>query len=439
MFCLGVLLRCVGKEIALPSSAEVAVLRKVLCPTIQPSELASLAADTAAVMRRLNIPRTVNILELFAQHGVRHEDLMLTGLWKVFKADWPFLAGRDETGVVREFAACTAKTFRLMCKEGFVHDPQLLAIAFGRCVECAPHLPLHGVVDAYEGVELFGRRYFSLAEVALYADGADADPQALDAAREPPSAAALSSQPNLVDVLCGELESRLRLAIDAGCEHDSADVVRLLHSLSALGVMDASTLASLRRLIASMNITTELFLDLLAGVHGIHTRVMDVLEHAGDDAWLLSERSALVKVITEKLPPQSLFGGRRRCDPQLVLRLRRLFEMYPTLAEDAPRLWDAVRVVRVAHRHATSHKEKKHRLGGALFRPEYAVKVKRIMPDRSEAERFVPPQFKTWRGIGARNGRHQGSATPQKMGFGTRRISSNYIKQKRRKFAPAVW
>ncbi|RNF08748.1 putative NUDIX hydrolase [Trypanosoma rangeli] len=438
MFRLGFLLRCAGKEIVLSTPAEVTVLRKVLCPTIQPSELASLAADTAAAMRRLDIPSTVTIIQLFAQHGVRHEDLMLTGLWKVFKADWPLLVGKGETGLMRDFAACTATAFCLTFREGFVHDPQLLAIAFGRCVECAPHLSFHGVVDAYEGIRLFGRRYFSLTEVALYSGGVDADPQALDAVKEPSSSTILSSQPNLVDVLCGELESRLRLTIDGVCEHDAADVVRLMHSLSTVGVMNADTLVSLRRLIESMHVTTELFVDLLAGVLGIHTRVIDVLEHEGDDAWLLSERSALVKVLTEKLP-RNLFGDRRRCDPQLVLGLRQVFEMHPALAEDAPSLWDAVRVVRVAHKHATSQKEKKHRLGGALFRPEYAVKVKSIVPDRSEAERFVPPQFKTWRGLGAKNCRHQGSATPQKMGFGTRRISRDYIKQKRRKFAPAVW
>ncbi|EKF29832.1 NUDIX hydrolase, putative [Trypanosoma cruzi marinkellei] len=439
MFRLSVFLRFVGKEIAVPTSVDLPLLRKILCPTIQPSELVSFAPEAAVLVRRMNVPQAVTILELFSRHGVRHEDLLLAGFWNVFKAEWPFPSGNEESGLMQDFAACTATSFRLLFKEGFVHDLQLLAIAFGRCVECAPHLPFRGIVDAYEGIQLFGRRYFSLAEVALYSGGADGDPQALDSTKEPFSSTALSSQPNLVDVLCGELESRLRLVVDVQCEQDASYVVRLLQALSAVGVLDANVFFSIRKVIESTKITTETFLDALTSVNGIHTRVIDVLDHEGDDEWLRSERSALVKVLTEQFLARNLFSDRRRCDPQLVLRLRQLFEVYPTLADDAPRLWDAVRVVRVAHKHTTRPNEKKHRLGGALFKSEYAVKVKPIIPDRSEAERFVPPQFKNWSSPAVKNVRHRGPATPQKMGFGTRRISKNYIKEKRRKFAPALW
>ncbi|KAF5223330.1 hypothetical protein ECC02_003608 [Trypanosoma cruzi] len=439
MFRLSSFLRFVGKEIAVPASVDLALLRKILCPTIQPSELVSFAPEAAVLVRRMNVPQAVNILELFSRNGVRHEDLMLAGFWNVFKAERPLLSGNEAAGLMQDFAACTATCFRLVFQEGFVHDPQLLAIAFGRCVECAPHLPFRGIVDAYEGIQLFGRRYFSLAEVALYSGGADDDPQALDSIKEPSSSTALSSQPNLVDVLCGELESRLRLVVDERCEQDTSYVVRLLQALSAVGVMDANVLLSIRKVIESTKITTKTFLDILISVHGIHTRVIDVLDHEGDDEWLCSERSTLVRVLTDKLLARNLFSDRRRCDPQFVLRLRQLFEVYPALADDAPRLWDAVRVVRVAHKHATRPNEKKRRLGGALFKSEYAVKVKPIIPDRSEAERFVPPQFKSWSSPAVKNFRHRGPATPQKMGFGTRRISKNYIKEKRRKFAPAVW
>ncbi|KEG15127.1 NUDIX hydrolase [Trypanosoma grayi] len=433
---MGLLLRCLRKELALVVPTDAGLLGKLLCPTIQSSQLASLATETAAVVQRLNGPQTVTILELYSRHGVRHEQLMLACMWNVFKADLPVSFSNHNNGLMPTFAVCTSTTFRLMCQEGFVHDPQLLAIALGRCVECAPYMSFSGVVDVYEGIRLLDRQYFNLAEVALHENETAGQRPHLVGEE---SSRTLSSQPNVVDVLCTELESRLQSSVDEGCEHTPTDVERLLQSLAVVGLMDARSLSAVCQTIETMSVPIECMLGMLTSVHKIHTRVMDVLDHEGDDEYMQTERSELVRVLTDKLMALNVFGASRRSDPQLVLRFRRLFEKYPVLAESAPQLWDAVRCIRVAHKHAACQTEKKHRLGGALFKSEYAVKKKPIIVDISETEKYVPPQFKTWRGPNVNSQRHKGPTTPRKVGFGTRRVSRNYIKMKRKKFAPAVW
>ncbi|ORC91613.1 NUDIX hydrolase [Trypanosoma theileri] len=436
MLRVGFLLRCVGKELAVVTGlTDAALLNKVLSPTIQPTELASIAAETAAMVQRLTLSRTVMLLELYSHHGVRHEQLFFNGLWKVFKADRPLVTCEEDKIVLQAFAASTANAFKLMCKEGFLHDSQLLAIALGRCIECAPFLPFNSVVDVYEGMKLFDRKYFTLAEVALQAE--ERNENELHNSSES-STTLLSSQPNVVDVLCCELELRLKVNGDEGCNSSPTDITRLVQSLAVVGVTDASSLSALRKVMEPITLPIEVALNILEGIHAIHKRVVDVLDHEVDDDWMRSERSILVQMLTGKLISQKVFSSSSSPDPQIILGFRRLFETYPSLAESVPQLWDAVRTVRLSHKQVVSQREKIHRPSDGLFAQKYNVKVKPITEDASEAERRVPPQFKTWRGPTVKNQRRKGQGTPQKMGFGTRRISKNYIKMKRKKFTPAV-
>ncbi|KAH9593181.1 hypothetical protein LSM04_007575 [Trypanosoma melophagium] len=440
MLRVGLLLRCVGKELAVVARpTDAALLSKILCPTIQPTELASIAADTAAMVQRLTLSRTVMVLELYSHHGVRHEQLIFTCLWKIFKADRPVLTCEEDKILMQTFAAFTATAFKLMCKEGFLHDAQLLAIALGRCIECAPFLPFKGLVDVYEGMKFFDRKYFTLAEVALQAE--EIKDNQLDNSSEM-SSSLLSSQPNVVDVLCCELESRLKANGNEGFHTSPADIARLVQSLAVVGVTDASSLSALRKVMEPIALPIEIALNVLEGIYAIHKRVMDVLDHEVEDDWMRSERSTLVQMLTDKLIAQKVFAPPSSSpDPQMILGFRRLFEKYPSLAESVPQLWDAVRNIRLSHKHVVAQTRKIHRPNDGLFAQKYAVKVKPITQDNSAVEKRIPPQFKTWRGptnAAVKNQRRKGRGTPQKMAFGTRRISKNYIKMKRKKFAPAV-
>ncbi|KAG8347065.1 hypothetical protein ERJ75_000213100 [Trypanosoma vivax] len=434
----GFLLRCLPKEFNLTVSHGPGFLDKVLSSVIQPSKLASYADEMTLIVPQLSAQHTVSVLELFSRHGVRHEGVMLSCLWRVFKFDWSTSGGASDTEVKYGIACCTSVAFRTMCQQGFIHDAQLLAIAIGRCIECAPFMSLGGVSAVYSALKVLDRKFFSLSEVALHSGGllADVVPES-----NADSSTVFSSQPNLLDVLCGELECRLRgIAAYGTSDYSATEVKELMESISVVGVTDATVLSTLQRLLGPMTFPTADVLDMLIGIHGIHARVIDVLNHDGDcDTLFQLERSALVKVLTDKVLSAGVFTRFRRHSPELVLQFRRLFERYPTLAADSPELWDAVRVIRVAHKHAVGKPDDGRRLGGKLFTSEFTVKMKRVTSTSEEAEKFIPSQFKSWRGPAVCNGRHKPTKNRQKVGFGTRRISKDYIKLKRRKFAPAVW
>nr|CCC94702.1 unnamed protein product [Trypanosoma congolense IL3000] len=434
---MGLHLRCLRKELSTTAFTTTEVLRKVFCPTTHPSELASLAEAATDVVPQLGLPQTVAVVKLFSQHGVRHEPLMIGCFWKIFKSALPIESYEGDGGLMQSFAACTAAAFHTMCSQGFVHDPQLLAVGLGRCTECAAHMTFPSVVDVYQAMKDYDRKFFSLAEVGLHSESVNE--QRRPEERDDDSPTLFSSQPNLVDVLCGELESRL-VAIGREAHAQSAhDLERLLKSLAVVGVSSGSAMVALCELVKPMAICAELLLSMLTSVHTIHARVVDVLDHAGDELDIEAERTELVKLLTDKLLHEGGTSLFRNCNWKLVLDYRKLFEKHPALSEDAPELWDAVRTVRVSHKYAVGSNGERHRLGGELFKNRYAVKVKPITTSAAEVERFVPPQFKTWRGPAVHNNRHKTPKTPRRVAFGVQKISRDYLKKKRRKFTPSVW
>ncbi|CBH16982.1 hypothetical protein, conserved [Trypanosoma brucei gambiense DAL972] len=433
----GRLLRCLGNELSVPLGSHTAVLSRVFCPKIQSPELASLAVETIEVIPQLDLLHTVAVLDIFSRHGIRHEPLMFGCLWKVFKAESPTSLCQGHASLMQGFAVRTATAFRIMCQHGLVHDPQLVAIALGRCTECAPHMTLGSVVDVYEAVKEWDRKFFSIAEAALHSGGASEE-QMDDVSSDSPTL--FSSQPNMMDVLCGELESRLISVAREDYEASVQDAERLLGSLAAVGVATGDVVLALCQLIKPLKVTADSLLKMMVSLHQVHMRVVDVLDYNANDWDIQSARRELVKTLTAKLLSLRSRGSfARHCDRQLVVGFRRLFEKYPALADDAPQLWDAVRAVRVPQKEVMKMNEPCRFLGGELFKGKYAVKVKPVTTSAAEVERFVPPQFKTWSGPSVGNNRHKSPKTPRVVGFGVQKISKDYIKMKRKKFAPSVW
>lgn len=72
---------------------------------------------------------------------------------------------------------------------------------------------------------------------------------------------------------------------------------------------------------------------------------------------------------------------------------------------------------------------------GKLFDPKYAVKVGKITKDFNEVEKVIPPQFKTLESPLSSRAKRQG-ADGKRARFGVRRITRNYIRDKRKKYCP---
>ncbi|EPY26010.1 hypothetical protein STCU_06366 [Strigomonas culicis] len=356
----------------------------------------------------------------------------------------------------------TASTFRLFSELECVQDHQLVALALGRCVEVAPLLSLRSTAEVYAGLAALNVQHFSLTAVALRESSVTADATVKEFYEvTAPEGAALSMQPNLIDVLCGELEERLRALAPlprAGAAGSSTDAVRrtaggeaaalldsdqhalllIASSMRKAGLQRASTLTALGdmvRRVAPLPLGALVFLlgELLAA----ELRVVDVLAHTGGDGELADVKASVALFLAHRIMMQANVGRVLRHAPDTVIRLRRLFETSLILQENATALWDVVRCVKVAHKHVAPKPKDGVERTSRLFKTKYAVKPQRVTSDLSEAERFVPPQFKTWRSPvhSPRGGHRRDKKQPRVVPFGNQRITKDYMKKKRRKYA----
>ncbi|KPA73509.1 hypothetical protein ABB37_09825 [Leptomonas pyrrhocoris] len=459
--------------------------QKCLDPQVPPSDLVRFSSALLPFIAdgSIELRQQMQLLNALATRSVRHEGVIQKCLWDVFKAPLPCssttaFAPENESLSLMELSAYTSRAFRLMAEQQFLNDPQMTAIALGRCVELATHLTMRGVCDAYKGLRAVSHMFFSTADAAHH-DSELAENMTMKEFyqnEDAPDARTLRNQPNLIDVLCGELEMQLhRCACVLGTSSDlaggdhtqlvlSSDAAQtsisppsspssvalgeprcfldVLDSLAVVGVQHASTLDCLASLVPRYRSSTSsgFFIHALHHAAQIDERVADPLAYE-ETASVQDARRHLTQRLSEEIQQMPGAAGYLRHNPSELLLLRRLFEREAVSAALSPELWDTVRTIRVAHRHTVAESQRSSRPTGKLFDKKYAIKVKPISVDNSETERFVPPEFKTWRSPAAtprrehpRNGR-----APRRMAFGTRRISKNYIKDKRKKFCPAVF
>ncbi|KPI86799.1 hypothetical protein ABL78_4123 [Leptomonas seymouri] len=490
----GVRILCARGAFAAPAASALAVAglrenkatqlyQRCLDPQVTPSDLVRLAGDLLPFIAdgSLELRQRVLLLDALAARAVRNEGVMQKCLWDIFKAPLPSsrpyaFAAEKEVLSLAELSAYTSRAFRLMAEQQFLNDPQMTAIALGRCVELAAHLTMSGVCDAYKGLCAVNHLFFSTAEVAHHDSelAANMTMKEFYEKEDVPDSETLRNQPNLIDVLCGELEMQVQRCasfLEAGGNHrdggsaqlislsDTAQrsfpsssssltsgeqqwLLNLLESLAVVGVQNASTLECLATLIPRYRSgsSSSFFIQALHHVTHIEQRVADPLVHE-ETAVIKDARRHLTLRLSEEIHKMPGVAGYLRHHPRELLLLRRLFEREAASAALSPALWDTVRIIRVAHRHTVAELQRSTRPTGKLFEKKYNVKVKPISVDNSETERFVPPVFKTWRNPAAtpRGGHPRNGRTPRRMAFGTRRISKNYIKNKRKKFCPAVF
>lgn len=455
-----------------PRSATTKLYHRCLDPLTPPSDVARCTADLLPAIGggELAVSQQVRLLQALSARAIRNEDVMLKCLWGVFKAPLPSCAA------LAELSAYTSSAFQVMAEQQLLNDPQLTAVALGRCVELAPHSSLDGLRRVYRGLRNVNHTFFTLADVAHHTSEVTEQMTTKDfyEMADSPDAETLRHQPNLMDVLCGELEQQLwRLSepealarvlewqhtgllpsVSVDVPPDAASTITLdapaaaswlldvLEALSVVGVMHASTFDALTALAQRCSGASSpgFFIAALAHATTIEERVVDPLTFE-ESAAVRDSRRALTLCLSGALQRvRGLHGYLRRHPPELLL-LRRLFERHS--GDDAIlslALWDAVRAVRVAHHLTVPASTRRPKPTGGLFDKRYRVKVAPVTVSDAEAERFVPPQFKTWSNPAAtpRGGHNKNRRPPRRVAFGTRRISKDYIKGKRKKYCPAT-
>lgn len=454
-----------------PRSKVAQLYEKCLDPQSPPSDVVRFSTELLPFIEEggFGLRQKLQLLNALATRSVRNENVIQRCLWDTFKTPLP--TDTDTSGGLSllELAAYTSRAFRVMAEQQFVNDPQLTAIALGRCVELAPHLTLRGVHDAYRGLRAINHLFFSTAEVAHHTSEVTANMTVVEfhEQADTPDAETLRNQPNLIDVLCGELEEQLRrcvfllgksgattqlvpLADVAGpsspssstpCEtaEEAHDFLGVLECLAVVGVQQASTLSCLASHVPRLrgSVTGGFFIRSLDAATVIAERVVDPLNYE-ESASVRDARRQLTLRLSDEVHRMPRAVNYLRHHPSEVLLLRRLFEREAGSCSLSPALWDTVRGIRVAHRHCVTASTRSPRPTGGLFDKKYAVKVKPISVDNSESEKFVPPQFKTWRSPAAtpRGGHRQQGRAPRRVAFGTQRISKNYIQNKRKKYCP---
>ncbi|KAK7201818.1 hypothetical protein NESM_000248500 [Novymonas esmeraldas] len=459
--------------------------RQSLDPAASPSDVARSTAALLPALGRgeLALRQQAQLLHMLATRSIRNEDVMLQCFWAVFKA--PTLADEYRAGLAASpgtatstsaLSAYTSSAFQVMTEQGFLNDPQMTAVALGRCVELAPYATLDGLRSMYRGLRAVNHMFFTVAEVAHHSSEVTEQmttKEFYEVADDTPGEETLRHQPNLIDVLCGELEQQLRrlcatvaashpplqlesprdlppqrtasvppAALLAPRTHEAQWFLDVLEALAVVGVMHASTLDSLTSLVGRYRAESSagFFITALTHATRVEERVVDPVGYEESTA-VRDARCRLTTRLSSDLQRVRGIHGYLRRHPQELLLLRRLFERGSADSSLSPALWDTVRAIRVAHRHTVATTSTSRPPAGALFQRAYDVKVKPISVNNAETERFVPPEYKTWRSPVAtpRGGHPRNGRPPKRMAFGTRRISSNYIQKKRKKYCPAVF
>ncbi|KAI5684591.1 hypothetical protein MNV84_04886 [Leishmania braziliensis] len=464
-------------------SSTVKLYEQCLNPMTSPGDVAHLAAALLPAISRgeLALHQQVQLLRILAARSIRNEDVILKCLWTVFKSPSPTdddvsseASKTMRCSSLSELSAHTTSAFQVMAEQQFLNDPQMTVVALGRCVELIPYASLDGLRCIYRGLRAMNHVFFSVAEVAHHSSEVTEKMTTKEFYETAgvPDEETLRHQPNLVDVLCGEVELQLRRLCDTFAQagpgpfrvshalptpiaagpsftpsavrdtHEAQWFLDVLEALSVVGVLHAGTLDSLSALLSRHRTesSASFFIRALTHATRIEERVVDPLTYE-ESAAVRDARRHLTLYLSKEIQQVHGVHGYLRRHPQELLLLRRLFESDATEPSLSPALWDTVRTIRVAHRHTVAASPTSRRPAGMLFQKTYDVKVKPISVNNAETERFLPPEFKTWRSPAAtpRGGHPRNGRPPRRVAFGTRRISKNYIRNKRKKFCPAVF
>eukprot|EP00796_Vickermania_ingenoplastis_P006420 gene6420-4627_t len=412
--------------------------------------------EECSILRRLSLAK------------LRHEALLESCLWRVFKK--PYGSSGDCSDLPlnvevppEELAGYTASAFRIMAEHRLTRDPQLLSIGLGRCIELARWMTLQGVSEVFNGLHYLELQHFTISQVNLSnspgnltaGERMHVSSEKGDEAHLSPTTEELTYQPNLIDIISCRLEMQIPSIVMEVAKRDKSlnkckrrglsenrkdiqltiveqteidlhekemGILSILKGFSFLGIQFSETFTYLASL-CQHSTDPAFYIAALQYVCKIDSRTVDVLHFEERRSPVLDNRRIFLESLCERLMSLNKLSTHLKRDSSSVLHLRKLFESCEELWAVAPSLWDCDTHQGVLR-------------SGKLFNPRYNVKHQKIIRDHGNAERFIPPQFKTW--ISPLTQRSQRSSSPTRGKFGVRRVSSNYIKAKQKKYCPAL-
>lgn len=238
---------------------------------------------------------------------------------------------------------------------------------------------------------------------------------------------------NLLDVLSEAIEGRI---VETAQHFQPEHILASLEGLLAAGVCRWETVGALGARSSSLQWSLSQLTQLLSVTLRLHTRVIDVLSHVEDvnQTELRSLCTPLLDALAQHLSHLRVQKVAKEA-PQLILALRQLCEVAHDVGGPVPLLWEKVRCVRIAHHHTKSTtKSVRPVMSGKLDElPRVTRPKRRDFDDPAFAHRYIPPQFKHWRGRVRPTG-HQRAVPVRSVRFGVRKIPQGYVAKLRRKF-----
>lgn len=385
------------------------IFKDIMKSSIHGGYLSSLCSKLPPLIvgGNFSVQEEVKILERLNELSLRHEAVISSCLWDIFKA--PYANGNRDASEFEEgtlsalhLAEHTAFAFRVMAEQRLMDDPQLITLAIGRCVELAVHLTFHGVSEVYRGLYALQLQHFTISEVSLGDRGGflkPGEPHFVgDLVHDPgiveiPTSSELIHQPNLIDVLSSSLEQQLRRLVevmnseknDSRSSLDSfhrssveneenhrlmrcklslererqppffqcRDVLFILKGLSFLGIQHEGTFVQLETICQTTYQPSIKFYSLvLHYATRFDLRSVDVLNYTERSTAFLESRDFFLKALCSLVLSLKNVQTELHKDLCSVLRLRKLFEGCPELWRRGPRLWDIVRLIPVTHKKA---------------------------------------------------------------------------------------
>lgn len=416
------------------------------------------------------IEQECEIMKHLVRLSVRHESVLEACLWRIFKH--PVFP--RQTGLGEILGKHTSFAFRVMAEQRLVNDPQLITLGLGRCIELGEFMTLKDLGEVYRALYTLNLQHFTIAE-NHFSSGCrflrPGQPWSTSTTyREDfPTDQQLINQPNLIDILSLSLEEQLR-QLTPSVEHSKKglmiaenhnsstslcdEVLAILRGLSFLGLHHGETFSHLELLCCNFPNSPPVSYFTLALLHAmnIHARPLDLLRHEDRYPDVEEQKKYLIIRIAEQFMSTENLFEKLQQDCESVLRLRKLFESSDLLYNSVPCLWDVARSMPIKP-HIAKKLDIRSKSNGAsrapsqengicrqgkLFHPRHSVKLNKITESLNEIERGIPPQFKTWRSPLDTRGERSASPGIRKK-FGVRRVTSNYIVEKRKKYSPAVW
>ena len=306
----------IAKEKAPASSSTLSVniaprpYRLAVLPSVSSVDLQSSGAAMAReLVPALPAPGYVaDLATAFTDRKLRNEPLLKAALWRTFK--WDYLAslrgeggaeGGDDGGaadgsasalvpsgsahgvaalanlpapLLHDLTAASAQMFALMGEQSMTTDKELVFIAVGRLVECAPFMLPNDVAAVLGGLRNYGRTYLSLSDVLLDAANHDEHNLMVDTLGRGPLVDAAGPQGNVIDFLLDALERQISRAAPL---LTAEDVLSIMEGLAHSGVRDPSVIRAMAEATARLEFTPYQAGKLLQHTASVHERLVSLL------------------------------------------------------------------------------------------------------------------------------------------------------------------